>query len=181
MKVLAQRLLELISESLGLRSSYIIDAIGEPYQNVSLNYYPPCPQPELTLGLQSHSDLGAITILMQDEVGGLQVYNDNRWVAVQPIPDALVVNLGDQMQILSNGRYRSIEHRAVANKFKSRISVATFYDPAKDVVMSPASELIDSEHPALYKSVLFGDHVSAWYSKGPEGKKVLDSLAVMTS
>lgn len=180
MKLLAQRLLAMISESLGLCSSYIEDAIGEPYQNVSFNFYPPCPQPELTLGLQPHSDLGAITLLMQDEVGGLQVYKDGHWVAVQPIPDALIVNLADQIEILSNGRYRSVEHRAVANSSKARMSVATFYDPSKATVISPAVELIDSKHPVLYKDVLFGDHISAWYTKGPEGKKVVDSLGIMT-
>ncbi|KAI5083376.1 hypothetical protein GOP47_0003119 [Adiantum capillus-veneris] len=178
MKLLAQRLLSLISESLGLKPSYIQDAIGELYQNISLNYYPPCPQPELTLGLQSHSDLGAITLLLQDDVGGLQVSVDGSWFAVQPVPGALVVNLADQVQILSNGRYKSIEHRAVVNRNKSRISIATFYDPAKEVVISPASELVGSDHPAKYKHVLFGDHVSAWYQKGPDGKKVLDSLSV---
>lgn len=177
MKLLAQRLLALISESLGLKASYIQDAIGEPFQNVSLNYYPPCPQPELTLGLQSHSDLGAITLLFQDEVGGLQVCIDGNWLAVQPIHGALVVNLADQIQILSNGRYKSIEHRAVVNKNKSRISVATFYDPSKDAVILPASELVDFDHPALYNNVLFGDHVSSWYQKGPKGKKVLNSLS----
>ncbi|MCO5608753.1 hypothetical protein L7F22_062968 [Adiantum nelumboides] len=181
MKLLAQRLLSLISESLGLKPSYIQNAIGEPYQNISLNYYPPCPQPELTLGLQSHSDLGAITLLLQDDVGGLQVCVDGTWFAVQPIPGALVVNLADQLQILSNGRYKSIEHRAVVNQNKSRISIATFYDPAKKVVISPASELVGSDHPAMYKDVLFGDHVSAWYGKGPKGKKVLESLCKIDS
>lgn len=178
MKLLAQRLLALISESLGLKPSYIQDAIGEPYQNISLNYYPPCPQPELTLGFQSHSDLGAITILLQDDVGGLQVCVDGTWVSVQPLRGALVVNLSDQVQILSNGRYKSIEHRAVVNRNKSRISIATFYDPGKDIVVSPAPELVDSDHPAAYKDVLFKDHFSAWYQKGPRGKKVLESNSV---
>ncbi|KAH6559576.1 hypothetical protein KP509_1Z003300 [Ceratopteris richardii] len=178
MKLLAQRLLSLISESLGLKPSYIQNAIGEPYQNISLNYYPPCPEPELTLGLQSHSDLGAITLLLQDDVGGLQVCVDDTWVAVQPLHGALVVNLADQVQILSNGRYKSIEHRAVVNRNRSRISIATFYDPGREVTISPAPELLSANNPATYNSVLFGDHVSAWYNKGPKGKKVLDSLAV---
>jgi isopenicillin N synthase-like dioxygenase len=99
MKLLAQRLLSLISESLGLKPTYIQEVIGEPYQNISLNFYPPCPQPDLTLGLQSHSDLGAITLLLQDEVGGLQVRVDGDWIPVQPIPCALVVNLADQIEV----------------------------------------------------------------------------------
>ncbi|CAK9140157.1 unnamed protein product [Ilex paraguariensis] len=77
MKALAQKLLGLISESLGLPSLCIEESIGEFYQNITISYYPPCPQPELTLGLQAHSDMGAITFLIQDDVGGLEVCKDD--------------------------------------------------------------------------------------------------------
>lgn len=100
MKTLAQKLLGLISESLGLPSSCIEEAVGEFYQNITVSYYPPCPQPELTLGLQAHSDMGAITLLIQDNVGGLQVLKDGEWVTVHPISDAIVVILADQTEVL---------------------------------------------------------------------------------
>ena len=103
MKILAQKLLALISESLGLGSSCIEDAVGEIYQNITVSYYPPCPQPDLTLGLQSHSDFGAVTLLIQDDVGGLQVLKDgdggDRWVTVKPLSDAILVLLGDQTEV----------------------------------------------------------------------------------
>lgn len=102
MKVLAQKLLALISESLGLQPSCIEDAVGEFYQNITISYYPPCPQPDLTLGLQSHSDMGAITLLIQDDVGGLQVLKNgggDRWVTVQPLSDAVLVLLADQTEV----------------------------------------------------------------------------------
>ncbi|KAJ7569999.1 hypothetical protein O6H91_01G103100 [Diphasiastrum complanatum] len=178
MLYLAKRLLAVISESLGLDKSYIENAIGEPYQNISINYYPPCPQPDLTLGFQSHSDMGAITLLMQDDVGGLQIFKDGEWIAVKPVPNALVVNLCDQIQILSNGKYRSVEHRAVVNTGRARMSIATFYDPSKDIRISPAPELTDDEHPPLYREVLYRDHVSTFYSRGPDGKGVLESLLI---
>ncbi|KAL3701940.1 hypothetical protein R1sor_019962 [Riccia sorocarpa] len=181
MKLLAERILELISESLGLPSSHLREALGDPSQNVSVNYYPPCPQPELTLGLQAHSDLGAITILMQADIAGLQVKKNGMWIAVEPVENALVVNLGDMMEVMSNGRYRSVEHRAVVNGDRDRLSVATFLDPAKDCLLTPAKELIDEEHPRLYKEVLFRDFISAWYSKGPDGKRNIDSLKVIPS
>ncbi|RVX03494.1 Protein DMR6-like oxygenase 2 [Vitis vinifera] len=98
MKALAQKLLAFMSESLGLPSSCIEDAVGDFYQNITVSYYPPCPQPELTLGLQSHSDMGAITLLIQDDVGGLQVLKDGEWVMVQPLSDAIVVILADQTE-----------------------------------------------------------------------------------
>eukprot|EP01018_Ginkgo_biloba_P023773 Gb_34307 [translate_table: standard] len=178
MKQLAQRLLVVISESLGLCSSYIQEAIGEPYQNITISYYPHCPQPELTLGLQAHSDMGAITLLIQDEVGGLQLFKDGEWITVQPLPDAIVVNLGDQTQILSNGVYRSVEHRALVNARKARLSVATFYDPSKQTRIRPAAELVTKDSPPRYREVLYGDYVSAWYTKGPEGKRIIDGLAI---
>ena len=103
MKILAQKLLALISESLGLRASCIEDAVGEFYQNITISYYPPCPEPDLTLGLQSHSDMGAITLLIQDDVGGLQVLKGgNKWVTVQPLSDAILVLLADQTEVNRN-------------------------------------------------------------------------------
>lgn len=100
MKLLALKLMNMISESLGLESSCIEDIIGEVYQNITISYYPPCPQPELTLGLQSHSDIGAVTLLIQDDVGGLEVLKDNEWVTVQPLSDAIVVILADQTEVM---------------------------------------------------------------------------------
>ncbi|KAK7290309.1 hypothetical protein RIF29_04628 [Crotalaria pallida] len=180
MNALAKKLLALISESLGLRSSCIEDCVGEFYQNITMSYYPPCPEPELTLGLQSHSDMGAITLLIQDDVGGLQVVNesDGGWVMVKPVSDAVLVILADQTEIITNGKYRSCEHRAITNPDKARFSVATFHDPAKTKKISPASDLIDESSPAKYQGVVYGDYVLSWYTKGPEGKRNLDALVL---
>ncbi|TKY47308.1 2-oxoglutarate/Fe(II)-dependent dioxygenase [Spatholobus suberectus] len=179
MKALAQKLLALISESLGLRPSCIEDAVGEFYQNVTISYYPPCPEPDLTLGLQSHSDMGAITLLIQDDVEGLQVLKGgDEWVTVQPLSDAVLVLLADQTEIITNGKYRSCEHRAITNPDRARLSVATFHDPAKTVKISPASELIDESSPAKYRDVVYGDYVLSWYTKGPEGKRNIDALVL---
>lgn len=100
MKKLAQKLLGIISESLSLPPSSIEEAVGEIYQNITMSYYPPCPQPELTLGLQSHSDMGAITLLIQDDVGGLQLYKDDHWLTVPPISHAILVLIADQTEVL---------------------------------------------------------------------------------
>ncbi|EOY13121.1 2-oxoglutarate and Fe(II)-dependent oxygenase superfamily protein isoform 1 [Theobroma cacao] len=180
MKVLAQRLFGLISQSLGLKASCIEDAIGEFYQNITASYYPPCPQPELTLGLQSHSDMGAITLLIQDDVGGLQVLKDGKWLTVHPLPNAILVLLADQTEIITNGKYRSSVHQAVTNASKARLSIATFHDPAKAVRISPAADLLSESSPPRYAPVVYGDHVSSWYSKGPEGKRNLDALLLDT-
>ena len=97
---LAVTLLEAISESLGLERNYINEALGKHAQHLAINYYPPCPQPELTYGLPGHADPNAITILLQDEVPGLQVLQDGKWVAITPIPHTFIVNIGDQMQVI---------------------------------------------------------------------------------
>ncbi|WVY95163.1 hypothetical protein V8G54_034251 [Vigna mungo] len=183
MKILAQKLLALISESLGLRASCIEDAVGEFYQNITISFYPPCPEPDLTLGLQSHSDIGAITLLIQDDVEGLQVLKSDdgggdKWVTVEPLSDAVLVLLADQTEIITNGKYKSCEHRAITNPDRARLSVATFHDPAKTVKISPVSELIDESSPAKYRDVVYGDHVLSWYTKGPEGKRNIDALVL---
>lgn len=172
MKALAQELLGLVSESLGLTYQCIENAVGEFYQNITISYYPPCPQPELTLGLQSHSDMGAITLLIQDDVGGLEVFNNGEWVTVNPMSNAICVIIADQTEIITNGEYRSAQHRALTNARRSRLSVATFHDPAKTRQISPAF------HPPKYRPVIYGDYVSSWYTKGPEGKRNLDALLI---
>ena len=99
MRELALTLLEAISESLGLEKDCINKALGQHGQHMAVNYYPPCPQPELTYGLPGHTDPNAITLLLQDEVPGLQVLKDGKWLAVNPLPNTFTVNIGDQIQV----------------------------------------------------------------------------------
>jgi len=96
---LVLRLLEAISESLGLERDCIDKKLGGHGQHMAMNYYPPCPQPELTYGLPAHTDPNLITILLQDHVPGLQVLRNGKWIAVNPIPNTFIVNIGDQMQV----------------------------------------------------------------------------------
>ncbi|CAN6202424.1 unnamed protein product [Urochloa humidicola] len=178
MKDLAQRLLQIISGSLSLPPSYIEEAVGEVYQNITISYYSPCPQPDLALGLQSHSDMGAITLLIQDDVGGLEVLKDGMWIPVAPVPDGILVILADQTEIITNGRYKSSVHRAVVNAERARLSVATFYDPSKSRKICTALQLVSKDEPQKYRDVVYGDYVSSWYSKGPEGKRNIDALLI---
>ena len=80
------------------------------------------------------------------------------------------------LQIITNGKYRSCEHRAITNSNKARLSVATFHDPAKTVEICPAPELLGESSPPKYWGVVYGDYVSSWYTKGPEGKRNLDAF-----
>ncbi|KAK0586709.1 hypothetical protein LWI29_011090 [Acer saccharum] len=160
------RLLEAISESLGLQRDYIDKKMTKHGQHMALNYYPPCPEPELTYGLPGHTDPNLITLLLQDDVPGLQVLRNGKWVAVNPIPNTFIVNIGDQMQVLSNDKYRSVLHRAVVNSDKERISIPTFYCPSPDSEIGPAKELIDQHHPAVYRNFTYGEYYEKFWNKG---------------
>ncbi|CAA3006529.1 protein DMR6-LIKE OXYGENASE 2-like isoform X1 [Olea europaea var. sylvestris] len=170
----ALRLLEAISESLGLERDYIDRALGKHGQHMALNYYPPCPQPELTYGLPGHADPNVITILLQDDVPGLQVLNNGKWLAVNPIPHTFIINIGDQIQVLSNDRYKSVLHRAVVNSYKERISIPTFYCPSPEAIIAPAPKLIDEEHPCQYKSFTYTEYYQKFWNRGLAKETCLD-------
>ncbi|CAH8300748.1 unnamed protein product [Eruca vesicaria subsp. sativa] len=118
---------ELISEALGLSPETLKRMECTKGLQMICHYYPPCSQPGLTLGTWKHTDNTFITILFQDQVGGLQVLHQDCWVDVTPIPGALVINVGDFLQMMTNNRFLSVNHRALANKVEPRISVVCFF------------------------------------------------------
>ena len=100
-----RRLLSLISIGLSLEEDCLLKKLGEqPRQRAQANFYPPCPNPELTMGLLEHTDLNALPILLQSEVFGLQVNKDGKWISVPCIPNAFVINLADQIEVCVIGQ-----------------------------------------------------------------------------
>lgn len=172
---LGHRLEEAIGESLGLEKDYIRNTLGEQGQHMAVNYYPPCPEPELTYGLPAHTDPNALTILLQDShVAGLQVLKDGKWVAVKPHPGAFVVNIGDQLQALSNGKYRSVWHRATVNVGKARMSIASFLCPSDDALISPARALTDEGSAAIYRSFTYAEYYKKFWSRNLDQEHCLE-------
>ncbi|KAH9602329.1 hypothetical protein KSS87_010911 [Heliosperma pusillum] len=93
-------ILELLSIALGLEPNHLSNIRDSQAWTFVCHYYPACPEPELTLGASKHTDPSFITLLLQDHIGGLQVLHDNQWVNVKPRPGALIVNIGDLLQVL---------------------------------------------------------------------------------
>ncbi|XP_042460987.1 jasmonate-induced oxygenase 4-like [Zingiber officinale] len=166
-----------ISAALGVEEGYMAAAFGQAAAAMRVNYYPKCPQPELTLGLSPHSDPGGLTFLLPDEhVKGLQVRHAGEWVTVDPVPGGLIVNIGDQIQLLSNGTFKSVEHRVTANAAADRISVAYFHNPQDDLLISPASEIVKRSGPAVYKPIMYREYKKHMRMLGLGGKSHVDSL-----
>ncbi|KAK4366068.1 hypothetical protein RND71_013948 [Anisodus tanguticus] len=156
---LSLTILELICLGLGIESGYF-DEISQ-VQLLSANNYPACPDPSLTLGILKHLDPSLITIIYQGNVSGLQVLVDGQWICVGALPNAFVVNIGNQLEIISNGKLRSAEHRAVTNSREARTSIAIFINPAPNCIVEPAKVLLNEYNPPLYKSILYRDFINA--------------------
>lgn len=165
---LAEKLSELMCENLGLEKDDIKEAFAGskgPSVGTKVAKYPQCSQPELVRGLREHTDAGGIILLLQDDqVPGLEFFKDGKWVAIPPSKNnTIFVNTGDQLEVLSNGRYKSTLHRVLADKNGSRLSIATFYNPAGDAIISPAPKLLYpnrfrfQDYLKLYATTKFSD------------------------
>ncbi|KAL9675065.1 hypothetical protein QQ045_003265 [Rhodiola kirilowii] len=177
----ARKLLQAISESLGLEPMYMDKALDldKGLQVLAANYYPPCPQPDLAMGMTPHSDHGLLTLLVQNNIGGLQLQHGGKWVNVDAIPGAFLVNIGDHLEILSNGRYKSVLHRAVVNNKSTRISIAMAHGPSLNAIVRPAAELLDDEtNPAAYIGMRYKDYLQQQQSNPLDGKSGLDRVKI---
>ncbi|GFP84754.1 gibberellin 20 oxidase 1-d [Phtheirospermum japonicum] len=150
MSKLSLEIMELLGISLGVSQNHFKQFFEENKSIMRLNYYPRCQQPELTLGTGPHCDPTSLTILHQDDVGGLQVFVDDEWQSISPNSDAFVVNIGDTFMALSNGRYKSCLHRAVVNSESPRKSLAFFLCPKEDKIVRPPNALVDCNNPRVY-------------------------------
>ncbi|KAI8551235.1 hypothetical protein RHMOL_Rhmol06G0169100 [Rhododendron molle] len=127
LRQVTNKLLELLSEGLGLEGKSLRSGLGDEIEfKMKINMYPPCPQPQLALGVEPHTDMSALTLLVPNDVPGLQVWKDGNWVAVNYLPNSLFVHVGYQVEVLSNGKYKSVLHRSLVNKERTRMSWAVF-------------------------------------------------------
>ncbi|KAL5993115.1 1-aminocyclopropane-1-carboxylate oxidase [Asimina triloba] len=175
LKKLGSKVMEAMDENLGLEKGYINSAFcggdgpdGQPFFGTKVSHYPPCPHPDRAIGLRAHTDAGGVILLFQDDkVGGLQILKDGQWIDVQPLPNAIVINTGDQIEVLSNGRYKSVWHRVLATPDGNRRSIASFYNPSVKATIQPAPQLITSSSAdhgdsKTYPRFVFGDYMSVY-------------------
>ena len=167
---LAEELLDLLCENLGLEKGYLKKTFygsKGPTFGTKVSNYPPCPKPDLIKGLRAHTDAGGIILLFQDDkVSGLQLLKDGQWIDVPPMRHSIVVNLGDQLEVITNGKYKSVEHRVVTQTDGSgRMSIASFYNPGSDAVIYPAPALLEKEaeeKKQVYPKFVFEDYMKLY-------------------
>ncbi|KAM7493161.1 hypothetical protein LguiB_027770 [Lonicera macranthoides] len=146
--------------------------------SMRVTYYPTCSSPNKVLGLSPHSDASSITIFMQNnDTVGLQIRHDGGWVPVKPVPNSLIINVGDVLEMWSNGKYKSIEHRAVTSETNTRISFGAFVMPNIDVEIEPLQEMLSMQQkPAKYKKVKFGDYLTYALRQKMDGKANIEDV-----
>ncbi|WP_291730809.1 2-oxoglutarate and iron-dependent oxygenase domain-containing protein [Leisingera sp. F5] len=161
MKGLAQRLMQAIAVSLDLEADFFAPKMQDPITIQRLLHYPPQQGQidESVMGIGAHTDYGSLTILAQDDVGGLQVMNrDGDWIEGPPIAGTFVINIGDLIQRLTNDLYLANLHRVVNASGRERYSIPFFIDADADAVVQPLDRCVSAENPARYVPVTCGAH-----------------------
>uniref|UniRef100_A0A1D1Y731 Protein SRG1 n=1 Tax=Anthurium amnicola TaxID=1678845 RepID=A0A1D1Y731_9ARAE len=173
-EMVVKQILRAISKSLDLEEAHFISQFGEKMAMLCrFCHYPSCSRPDPVLGLRPHSDNSVLTVILQGDEEGLEILKDNVWLMVPSNPDVLLVLMGDLMEIMSNGMFKSAVHRVVSPS-EERTSTALFYalDPEKEI--GPAEKLLKDGKPRLYRDLKVQDYLDVHLKRFSEGKRSID-------
>lgn len=152
MRDLSHLIVECLTEGLGLpRDTYTKLETPNAICNARVNHYPACPDPSSVFGIPGHTDPQMLSILYQDDVGGLQVLKDGKWIGIRPDDSTFVVNLGDTFQVISNGILHSAAHRVAVNTTRSRYATIYFYGIDNEIPLFIPPQLVTKERPLKYR------------------------------
>ncbi|KAL3459106.1 Clavaminate synthase-like protein [Aspergillus heterothallicus] len=147
----ARKMLQIFSLALGLEETDLDDLFRCPLNDITLQYYP-IQDPNEQSSISPHADYGGFTLLCQDQVGGLEVLNANGiWVPAPPKEHAYIVNTGNYMEVLSNGRFPATVHRAFGNPKCERFSVPFFFNPDPSAIIMPHPKLLKNGEKSAFE------------------------------
>ncbi|KAL3620963.1 hypothetical protein CASFOL_035875 [Castilleja foliolosa] len=180
-RLLARKLIHVIGEKLELEQEYVDEALDldSTFQLFAANMYPLCPQPDQAIGIPPHTDPGLFTFLIHNGVDGLQIEHDGKWFNADSPNDSILVNVADHLQIFSNGRYKSVKHRAVVNNERERVSVVVSNGPSGETVVGPAAPLVMKDGRSLYQPMKYTDYMDSLLTKCRlNGGTILEQLMI---
>ena len=177
---IANLFLQNLAKLLDLHEDYFVNMFDENALTYArLNYYPNCPKPDHVFGMKPHTDASVITIVfIDDNVSGLQLQKDGVWYNIPILPNALLVNVGDVMEIMSNGFFKSPIHRVVTNAEKERLSLVMFYTMNPEKEIEPLSELVDEKRPRRYRKTTTNDYIAKLFETFARGTLAIDTVKI---
>lgn len=164
---IAMRLVRLLAQTLDLPSSHFDKDFDEPVATLRLLHYAQRQsQPEQGIyACGAHTDYGIITLLLTDEHPGLQIFHQGQWIDCRPKADAFVVNIGDMLEIWTNGQYKSTLHRVLTSADYERYSIPFFFDPKFETVVECLPTCTDETNPPRYSPTTAGKHLVSKYEQ----------------
>ncbi|PSS05904.1 Gibberellin 2-beta-dioxygenase [Actinidia chinensis var. chinensis] len=165
--------LELLADGLKIQARDVFSKLLKDEQSDSvfrLNHYPPCPENyqdmngRNLIGFGEHTDPQIISVLRSNNTSGLQIsLRDGNWISVPPDQNSFFINVGDSLQVMTNGRFKSVRHRVVANTLKSRVSMIYFGGPPLSEKIAPLPSLMEGSEDSLYKEFTWFEYKKSAY------------------
>ncbi|KAE9594591.1 hypothetical protein Lal_00037392 [Lupinus albus] len=172
-KRMCNEVLELMADGLGVKQRNVFSRLLKDEKSDScfrLNHYPPCPEVQTLnignlVGFGEHTDPQIISVLRSNSTSGLQIcLRDGSWVSVPPDHTSFFINVGDTLQVMTNGKFKSVKHRVLADTTKSRLSMIYFGGPPLSQKIGPLPSLMSKEEESLYKEFTWWEYKKAAYN-----------------